>query len=110
MLGRDNPVPPPHPTPQFSLLEFRQFPCPAGLGLGVRAPFPGHGYQGRRQVKICGVGRTCEGGARAYSGGLEAEPTGPTPPSTAPLLLKLVQIRRVLRNTRRICTNFRSDL
>jgi len=31
--------------------------------------------QGRRQVKICGVDRHGEGGARAYNGGLEAEPT-----------------------------------
>ena len=37
--------------------------------------------QGRRQVKICGVDRHGERGAGAYyNGGLEAEPTGPTPP------------------------------
>jgi len=35
--------------------------------------------QGSRQVKICGVDRHGERGARAYSGGLEEEPTGPTP-------------------------------
>ena len=52
--------------------------------------------QGRRQVKICGVDRYGERGARAYNGGLEAErPPYPTPP--------LVQ-------TGRICINFRSDL
>jgi len=36
------------------------------------------GGQGRRQVKICGVDRHGEREARAYNGGLEAEPTGPT--------------------------------
>ena len=30
--------------------------------------------QGRRQVKICAVDRHGERGARAYNGGLEAEP------------------------------------
>ena len=55
--------------------------------------------QGRRQVKICGVDRHGERGARAYNGGLEAEPTGPTPPPPfSPV------------KTRRICINFRSDL
>ena len=36
--------------------------------------------QGRRQVKICGVDRHGERGARAYNGGLEAERPSPTPP------------------------------
>jgi len=34
-------------------------------------------FQGRRQVKICGVDRHGERGTRAYKGGLEAE--RPTP-------------------------------
>jgi len=51
--------------------------------------------QGRRQIKICGVDRHGERGARAYNGGLEAErPPLPLPPV----------------KTRRICINFRSDL
>jgi len=46
--------------------------------------------QGRCQVKICGVDKHGERGARAYNGGLEAE----RPPV----------------KTRRIYINFRSDL
>jgi len=42
-------------------------------------------HQGRHQVKICGVDRGGECGARAYNGGLEAEPTGPTPHHPFPL-------------------------
>ena len=34
---------------------------------------PENRHQGRRQVKICGVDRHGERGARAYNEGLEAE-------------------------------------
>jgi len=37
------------------------------------------GAQGRRQVKICGVDRHGECGARAYNGGLEADRPPPLP-------------------------------
>ena len=50
--------------------------------------------QGRRQVKICGVDRHGERGARAYNGGLEAE----RPPSPPPV------------KSRWICINFSSHL
>jgi len=78
----------------FSLVLQHQ--AQSGLNAAVGR---GHNKQRRRLVKICRVDRHGERGARAYNGGLEAEPKGINPPLPFPPV-----------KTRRICINFRSDL